>query len=336
MTTRNWTAIIVAVALVFLASRAEAGQSNSSGEWTPPRTADGRPSLQGIWANNRATPMERPQQLGQKATLSDEELAELSAQIAAFRDSEQAGDLLGDRLIQQALGNATFQDFDAVTGNYNAFWLVTRDLDNRTSLIIDPPNGRRPPLTPAAETRAEQAAANRGGPSDGPESRGLGDRCLHFAAPRMSSGYNSYFQIFQTPDQISIIQEMGHIVRTIPLDGRPHLDSTVPQWTGNARGRWDGDTLVVETRNYDPRSRFSGASENLVLVERFTRVSPTVLRQEITLTDPTVWTSPWTVELLLDATNEPIFEYACHEGNYAMPGILGGARAEERAAAEGQ
>lgn len=336
MTTRNWTAIIVAVALVFLASGAEAGQTNSSGEWTPPRTADGRPSLQGIWANNRATPMERPQQLGQKATLSDEELAELSAQIAAFRDSEQAGDLLGDRLIQQALGNATFQDFDAVTGNYNAFWLVTRDLDNRTSLIIDPPNGRRPPLTSAAEARAEQAAANRGGPSDGPESRGLGDRCLHFAAPRMSSGYNSYFQIFQTPDQISIIQEMGHIVRTIPLDGRPHLDSTVPQWTGNARGRWDGNTLVVETRNYDPRSRFSGASENLVLVERFTRVSPTVLRQEITLTDPTVWTSPWTVELLLDATNEPIFEYACHEGNYAMPGILGGARAEERATAEGQ
>ena len=336
MTTRNWTAIIVAVALVFLASGAEAGQTNSSGEWTPPRTADGRPSLQGIWANNRATPMERPQQLGQKATLSDEELAELSAQIAAFRDSEQAGDLLGDRLIQQALGNATFQDFDAVTGNYNAFWLVTRDLDNRTSLIIDPPNGRRPPLTSAAEARADQAAANRGGPSDGPESRGLGDRCLHFAAPRMSSGYNSYFQIFQTPDQISIIQEMGHIVRTIPLDGRPHLDSTVPQWTGNARGRWDGDTLVVETRNYDPRSRFSGASENLVLVERFTRVSPTVLRQEITLTDPTVWTSPWTVELLLDATNEPIFEYACHEGNYAMPGILGGARAEERATAEGQ
>ena len=336
MTKRNWTAIIVSAALTFLPSGAGAGQTGTTGEWTPPRTADGRPNLQGIWANNRATPMERPQQLSQKATLSDEELAELSAQIAAFRDSEQAGDLLGDRLIQQALGNATFQDFDAVTGNYNAFWLVTRELDNRTSLIIDPPNGRRPPLTGAAEARAEQAAAKRGGPSDGPESRGLGDRCLHFATPRMSSGYNSYFQIFQTPDQVSIIQEMGHIVRTIPLDGRPHLGATVPQWTGNARGRWDGDTLVIETRDYDPRSRFSGASEHLVLVERFTRVSPTVLRQEITLTDPTVWTRPWTVELLLDSTNEPIFEYACHEGNYAMLGILGGARAEERAAAEGQ
>ena len=152
----------------------------------------------------------------------------------------------------------------------------------------------------------------------------------------MSSGYNSYFQIFQTPDQVSIIQEMGHIVRTIPLDGRPPLSEKIPQWTGNARGHWDGDTLVVESRNYDPESRFSGASENLVLVERFTRVAPTVLRQEITLTDPDTWTRPWTVELLHDSTDEAIFEYACHEGNYAMPGILGGARAEERAAAEEQ
>ncbi len=321
--------------LLWVASGALAGQAGIS-NWTPPHTADGRPDLQGIWANNRATPMERPEQLGEKATLTDEELAELTTQIAAFRDSEQAGDLLGDRLIQQALGNATFQDFDAVTGNYNAFWLVDRELDNRTSLIVDPPDGRRPPRTDAAEARARDAAVTPGGPSDGPESRGLGDRCLHFASPRMSSGYNSYFQIFQTPDQVSIIQEMGHIVRTIPLDGRPPLSEKIPQWTGNARGHWDGDTLVVESRNYDPESRFSGASENLVLVERFTRVAPTVLRQEITLTDPDTWTQPWTVELLHDSTDEPIFEYACHEGNYAMPGILGGARAEERAAAEEQ
>ena len=278
--------------------------------------------------------MERPEQFGDKARLTAEELAELTSQIAAFRNAEQAGDLLGDRLVQQALGNAEFQDFDTVTGNYNAFWLVDRQLDNRTSLIIDPPNGRRPLQTDAARARAREAAATPGGPSDGPEDRGLGDRCLHFASPNMGSGYNSYFQLLQTPDQVTIIQEMGHIVRTIPLDGRPHLDDKISQWVGNARGHWEGDTLVVETLNYDSRSRYSGGSEQLQLVERFSRIGPTVLRQEITLSDPDTWTSPWTVELLLDHSEEAIFEYACHEGNYAMPGILGGARAEERTAAE--
>ena len=324
--------VVLAMALVSFVPGAATGQTAAADNWTLPRTADGHPDLQGTWANNRATPMQRPEQFGDKARLTDEELAELTSQIAAFRDAEQAGDLLGDRLIQQALGNSEFQDFDEVTGNYNAFWLVDRQLDNRTSLIIDPPNGRRPPQTEAAQARARDRFGSGRGRSDGPEDRGLGDRCLHFASPNMGSGYNSYFQLFQTPQQVTIIQEMGHIVRTIPLDGRPYLDAKIPQWSGNARGRWEGDTLVVETRNYEPRSRYSGASDSLVLVERFTRVAPTVLRQEITLTDPDTWTAPWTVELLLDRSQEAIFEYACHEGNYAMPGILGGARAEERAA----
>ena len=331
MTGRCLAAVVV-LALVVLVSDAAIGQTVGADSWTPPLMADGHPDLQGTWANNRATPMQRPEQFGAKARLTDEELAELTSQIAAFRDSEQAGDLLGDRLIQQALGNAEFQDFDTVTGNYNAFWLVDRQLDNRTSLIIDPLNGRRPPQTEAARVRARERFGSGRGSSDGPEDRGLGDRCLHFASPSMGSGYNSYFQLFQTPGQVTIIQEMGHIVRTIPLDGRPHLDDKIPQWTGNARGRWEGDTLVVETRNYESRSRYSGGTESLVLTERFTRVSPTVLRQEITLTDPETWTEPWTVELLLDQSQDAIFEYACHEGNYAMPGILGGARAQERAA----
>ena len=331
--------LAVLAALVLWGAVSDGAQGQSPGAWVAPRAADGHPDLQGIWSNNRATPMERPEQFGNKARLTDEELAELRGQIAAFRDAEQAGDLLGDRLIQQALGNATFQDFDEVTGNYNAFWLVDRQLDNRTSLIIDPVNGRRPEQTDAARERASMRTAARGdrGPSDGPEDRTLGDRCLHFAAPNMGSGYNSYFQLFQTPNQVTIIQEMGHLVRTIPLDGRPHLDEKIPQWIGSARGRWEGETLIVETRNYDPKSRYSGGSESLVLTERFTRVAPNVLRQEITLSDPNTWTVPWTVELLLDQSNEAIFEYACHEGNYAMPGILGGARAEERAVVtEGQ
>ena len=324
---------LAAAVLAGAAAPAAAGQAPEG--WTPPRTADGRPDLQGIWANNSATPMERPEQFGDKARLTDEELAELTARIAAFRDAEQAGDLLGDRLVQQALGNAEFQDFDVVTGNYNAFWLVERTLDNRTSLIVDPPNGRRPPLTEAAlaRRRAAQAGGLGATGSDGPEDRTLGDRCLFWGVPNMGSGYNSYSQIFQTKERITIIQEMGHHVRTIPLDGQPHLDEKIPQWAGNSRGRWEGDTLVVETRNYDPRSRYGGASAGLVLVERFDRIAPGVLRHEITLNDPDTWTQPWTVELLLDATREPLFEYACHEGNYAMPGILAGARAEERAAA---
>ena len=148
----------------------------------------------------------------------------------------------------------------------------------------------------------------------------------------MGAGYNSYFQLLQTPTHVAIFQEMGHFSRVIPLDDRPHVDDGIRQWAGDSRGRWEGDTLVVETTNYSPQARFSGATENLHLVERYTRIAPGVLRHEITLNDADTWTRPWTVELLHESTLDPIFEYACHEGNYAMPGILGGARLEEREA----
>ena len=323
----NWRYRAITL-LVFLLSPMSLGSIVGQETWTSPRTSDGHPDLGGIWANNSATPMERPEQLADKVSLTDEELADLNARIAEFRDNEQAGDLLGDRLIQQALGDSEFQDFDVVTGNYNAFWLVERELDNRTSLVVDPPNGRIPSLTGAAEERVSaRRAYGRAHPSDGPEDRNLGDRCLHFHAPRMGSGYNSYMQILQTPGHVAILQEMGHEIRTIPLDGSPHAN--IGQWNGDARGRYEGDTLIVETLNYSPQSGFNGATESLHLIERFTRVSPTVLRHEITLNDPDTWTQPWTVELLHSATEEPIFEYACHEGNYSMPGILGGARLDE-------
>ena len=313
-----------------LVSPPAAGQEPGS-RWTVPRTADGQPDLQGIWANNSATPLERPEQLAGKATLTDEELAELTQRVAEFRDREQAGDLLGDRLIQQALGNPEFADFDVITGNYNAFWLVERTLDNRTSLIVDPPDGRIPELTSEARERAaERSAHAREHPADGPEDRSLGDRCLHFAAPRMGAGYNSYFQILQTPGYVAILQEMGHVARLIPLDGRPHIDDDLRLWNGDSRGHWEGDTLVVETTNYSPQSRYNGSTESLHLVERYTRVGPGTIEHEITLEDVSTWTQPWTAMLRLTRTEDPIFEYACHEGNYAMPGILGGARAEER------
>ena len=300
-------------------------------DWTVPRTVDGQPDLSGLWANNSATPLQRPKQLAGKTILSEEELAELGQKIKEFRDAEQAGDLLGDRLIQQALGNSEYQDFDVVTGNYNAFWLVERQLDNRTSLIVNPPNGRIPALTAnAQELAADRSAYSVEHPSDGPEDRSLGDRCLHFEAPRMGSGYNSYMHIFQTPNMVAIFQEMGHQVRTIPLDGREHINNDIRQWVGDARGRWEGDTLVVETTNYSSEARFNGASKNLRLVERYTRINPDMLKHEITLTDLQTWTEPWTVELLHTSTMDPIFEYACHEGNYSMPGILGGARLDEQ------
>ena len=329
MSGRGFTAGAALAAVLALAPVAASGQD----DYTAPRNAFGQPDLSGIWMNNSATPLERPEQLAGRTTLSDEELAELTRKIAEFRDAEQAGDLLGDRLVQQALGNPEFRDFDVVTGNYNAFWLVERHLDNRTSLIVDPPDGRIPALTEAAAARAaERRAYLAEHPSDGPEDRTLGDRCLHFDAPRMGAGYNSYFQLAQTPTHVAIFQEMGHFTRVIPIDGRPHADDGIRLWAGDARGRWEGDTLVVETTNYSPQARFSGATGNLHLVERYTRVGPGVLRHEITLRDADTWTRPWTVELLHESTTDPIFEYACHEGNYSMPGILGGARLEEREA----
>ena len=165
--------------------------------------------------------------------------------------------------------------------------------------------------------------------SDGPEDRTLSDRCLHFGAPRLGAGYNSYFQILQTPGYVTILQEMGHEARVIPLDGRPHLGTDLRLWNGNGRASWEGDTLVIETTNFSKKSRWQGASENLTMVERYTRIGPYTVQQEVTFNDPTTWTQPWTVRILLKKTEEPLFEYACHEGNYAMEGILGGARVQE-------
>ncbi len=328
---------LAVVAVVAFASGQAIGQtSTEEPSWTAPRTPEGQPDLRGIWTNNSATPMQRPEVLGDRTELTEEELAQLQQQVAEFRDAEQAGDLLGDRLFQQALGNSKYQDFDTVTGNYNAFWLVERVLDNRTSLIVDPPSGRFPPQTPAAQRAA--AARRRHSaehPSDGPEDRNLSDRCLHFGAPRLGAGYNSYFQILQTAGYVTILQEMGHEARVIPLDGRPHLDDDIRLWNGNARARWEGQSLVVETTNFNRKNRFQGASEHLRMVERYTRVSPDTIRQEVTFTDPSIWTEPWTVMILLKQTEDPLFEYACHEGNYAMVGILAGARVEEADAAAG-
>jgi hypothetical protein len=306
--------------------------------WTVPRTADGQPDLQGVWANNSATPLERPKQVANRKFFTDEELAELrkiADQIVANDGDAQ----FGDGLILAALDRiAKPGSYDPATGNYNQFWLVEREFDDRrTSLVVDPPDGRIPPLTPEAKTRQAAAAEySKLHPADGPEDRPAGERCVNFGIPKIGAGYNSYYQIFQSPGHVAILSEMAHDVRIIPLDRRAHLDKTIRQWNGDARGHWEGNTLVVETTNFSPKSEFRAfldtlSQENMHLVERFTRVGPNTLNYEFAITDATTWTRPWTVMIPLKASSDKIYEYACHEGNEGMVGILAGHRAQEKA-----
>ena len=171
-------------------------------------------------------------------------------------------------------------------------------------------------------------------PLTGPEDRSLSERCISFGVPRLGAGYNSYYQILQTPGYVVIFMETIHDARVIPLDGRPHISQNIRQWHGDPRGHWEGDTLVVDTTNYSPKSYLRGSAENLHVVERFTRVGPRTISYEITVDDPTTWTNAWTAMILLKKTEDSIFEFACHEGNIGMEGILLGARAQEKAAAE--
>ena len=305
-----------------------------SSDWTPPRTTDGHPDLQGIWGNNAVTPLERPESLADRATLSDEELARVKS-TADRLFAQDAGDAaFGDQFFNVALTDPeSFTSTDGGTGNYNQFWLVERDFDNRTSLIVEPPDGRLPDSTSAAKMAAAAGRAGRGRPAAWTVDRGLSERCITFGLPNLLAGYNSYYQIFQTADHVVIEQELIHTTRIIPLDDRPQVHDRIDQWHGNSVGRWDGDTLVVETTNFSPKSNFRGSREHLHLVERFTRVGPDELHYEFTVNDPTVWTAPWTALMQWRRTDEPIFEYACHEGNIGMEGILAGARADEEKAA---
>ena len=312
----------------------QTGSADSAG-WTVPRTPDGRPDLQGVWANNAATPLERPETLADRGELSDEEVAALEQHARElFNGATDAA--FGDSVFEAALAQEQgYTSSDTGTGNYNQFWLVDRDFDDRTSLIVDPPNGRVPPLTDAAQARTDEARAyRRDHPADTYTDRDSSDRCITWGVPRIGAGYNSYFQFVQTPDHLAVLKEMIHDVRIIPIDGQPHLDDRIQQWLGDSRAHWDGDTLVVETTNYSEKSDFRGSAENFHLLERFTRVGPDTLDWELTFTDPTHWTRPWTVLIALKKSDDPVFEFACHEGNHAMTGILGGHRAEEREAQE--
>jgi hypothetical protein len=298
-----------------------------------PRTPDGRPDLQGVWSFATLTPLERPRELADKAVLTAEE-------AAAFERTQ---------IERQNKDQRSAQARADVEGAYNNFWwdygskvIGTR----RTSLIVDPPDGRMPPLTPEAQKRAsgprQPPITERvvlGAIVDGPEHLGLSERCiLGFSSgpPILSNAYNNNLQILQTRDYVVIHTEMIHEARVVPLDGRPHLPESMRVWLGDSRGRWDGDTLVVETTNFTDKSSFSGSiiarggsTMNMRLVERFTRAADDTLLYEFTVSDPATWTRPWTVQLPMTRSDERIFEYACHEGNYSMPNMLKGARAVE-------
>jgi hypothetical protein len=321
-------ALVCVITTGLLASAPVAGQARSSAAkavtkpWTQPRTTDGQPDLQGTWTNATITPFERPGNLAGKQLLTDEEAEALEEQAAQGRV---------DRPPRQG-----------DVGNYNQFWFDRGNKvtpTKRTSLIVDPPDGRVPPLTPEAQKRmADRAAARRGrGPADGPEDRSLQERCIFWqtAGPPMIPGpYNNNYQIVQSPGYVVILSEMIHDVRIIPLAGQSHLGPSIRQWMGNSRGHWESNTLVVDTTGFNGKANFRNTSQNLHLIERFTRVDAETILYEFTVDDPTTFIKPWTAQIPMTRTAGPIFEYACNEGNYALTDILAGARAEEKAAAE--
>ncbi|MBZ5610360.1 MAG: hypothetical protein LAP38_19025 [Acidobacteriia bacterium] len=326
VTAAVWTLGTMPAAAQTTAAVAKA-KAPSTKIWTPPRTPDGKPDLQGIWTNGTMTPLERPRELAGKEFLTEQE--------AADREKRLRENLSTDRRD----GGAEVD----VGRSYNELWRERGKLLQRTSLIVDPPDGRLPPLTPEAQKQAQARAEDRRrrgpDPADTWEDRNLAERCITRGAPKLPGGYNNNFQIIQTRGYVAILQEMIHEVRYIPLDGRPHIDDKVRLWMGDSRGHWDGDTLVVDTTNFNNKiisNSFNccpGAGTSLHVVERFKLVDADTVDYRYTVDDPATYTRPWTASVPMTRTEGPIFEYACHEGNYAMVDMLAGARAKEKAEA---
>lgn len=300
--------------------RAQA-KSSATKSGVPAKTPDGQPDLRGYWTNATLTPLERPAQLAGKASLTPEEAAAYVKQVREQGNRDRRG------------GSAETDVGEA----YNDFWFDrgTKIVGSlRTSLIVEPPDGRIPALTPQAQKRFDDVRAyNREHPADSPENRSLAERCLIWATagpPMLPGPYNNAYQIVQNRDYVLIMSEMIHDARVIPLDGQPHLGGAVRQWVGDSRGHWEGNTLVVDTTDFNGKAAFRGSDQNLHLVERFTRTDANTIQYEFTVNDPTAFTRPWTAQIPYAKAEGPIFEYACTEGNYAMVDILGGARAQEQ------
>ncbi len=314
-------------------------QSAPANSWTAPRNRFGQPDLEGTWLNRSATPLERPKALEGRTLLTDAEVAEFARRADRLFKYGHNDYAAGDNLFNAVIANPEHYKSPTATGRSED--MVQWEFDNRTSLIVDPPDGRIPPYTPDGQRRqaaALLAASGRGFPA-GPEDLTPSQRCITFGVPRIggtfSSGQYAYFQIFQTPHSVVLFFETIHDARIIPLDGRPHLPQNVRTWDGDSRGHWDGETLVVDTTNFSPHSNFFGSAENLHLKERFTRIAADEVRYEVTIDDATTWTKPWSAMIRLKRTEEPLYEFACHEGNAdTEAGMLRGARAAEKAAAQ--
>ena len=320
---------VMTLVTLVLAATSDAGQSTASGtarqHVQAPQTPWGDPDVQGIWSSSGATPMERPDAYQARETLSDEEVSLIRSETAA-RD---------EQLLHAA---ARRTEAGGNVGAYNNLWMERGARTNRTSMLVDPPDGRFPPLTPAGE----RARTGRPRGNDTWEDRHIWERCVtrggmpNAMFPR---SYNNNMQVFQAPGYVVMLLEQVHEVRIVPLDDRPALPDNIGQWNGDSRGHWDGDSLVVVTRNLDhrvsalqPWSVFnsrSGSGEGMTLVERFTRVDADTLEYEVKVDDSQMYTRPWTVAFPFARTAEVMFEYACHEGNVGMEGMLGGGRADD-------
>ena len=307
-------------------ARASTAKSTATKTYTPPRTPDGQPDIQGFWTNSTYTPLERPNNVT-KEFYTPEEL-EVAIKQAAERETAQT---------EPGTTADVHYDFTQF-GLDRSQSTFAKNL--RTSLIINPENGKLPPVTPEGQKRAADRAAARkaqGGQYDAVENMPIGSRCIIMAGagpPMMNAGYNSNYQIVQGAGYVMILTEMIHDVRVIPVDGRPQPHSNLRQWVGTSRGRWDGNTLIVETTNFNGKNAFRGASENMKVIERFTRVADDVITYQFIVEDDATWARPWTAEMPMQKTEGPIFEFACHESNYGIANILAGARADEKKAAE--
>ena len=281
------------------------------------------PDIEGIWNYSTLTPLERPAEFAGKEFLTPKEAADFTKQVLE-RTNMDRRDGSADADVARAYNDAWYDRGTRVATVYGKV---------RTSLVIDPPDGHLPALTADGQRRAaERAQARRDHPADGPEDRSLAERCLSFNAgpPMLPGPYNNFVQILQFRDHVVIANEMIHDARVVPLDGRPHRASSIRTWQGDSVGRWEGATLVVDTVNFTDKTAFRGANERLHLVERFTRADARTLLYEFTVDDPASFTKPWTVALPMTKSSDQIYEYACHEGNYALPDILRGARAQEQ------
>jgi hypothetical protein len=313
------------------ATQKAAARSSPSEPATPkayraPRTPDGQPDLQGFWTNTTYVPLERPKDVNKEFYTKAEAEAAIKKAAAAEAEQTEPG------TIPDVHYDFTQFGLDRSQG--------TLAPNLRTSLIVNPENGRLPPLSDEGKRRAAARAEERrkmGAPTDAVQNQPLSVRCIimdRIGPPMLAGAYNNNYQIVQTPGYVMILVEMIHDVRIIPLDGRAQLPDSVRQWTGSYRGRWEGETLVVESKNFNGKNPFQGSSENMRLTERFTRVGPNEIRYQFTVDDPSTWTRPWSAEVPWAKTIGPIFEHACHEGNYGLANTLSGARVEEKRAAE--